>query len=75
MSTATPVSPALASVRRANLGRGFEEVPVYHGPDLEPGSVIDSPAIIEESFTTIVVYPGWRAHIDDAGDYELNRQS
>ncbi len=72
--TAT-LSPAHASVRRANLGRGFEEVPIYHGPDLEPGSVIDSPAIIEESFTTIVVYPGWRAHIDDAGDYELNRQS
>jgi N-methylhydantoinase A len=74
-STATPVSPARASVRRANLGRGFEEVPVYRGPDLEPGSVIESPAIIEESFTTIVVYPGWRAHIDDAGDYELNRKN
>ena len=68
-ATATPTS-----VRRANLGRGFEEVPIFYGPDLSLGSVIESPAIIEETFTTIVVYPGWRAHIDDAGDYELNRQ-
>ncbi len=29
------------------------------------------PAIIEENFTTIVVYPGWNARLDDAGDYEL----
>jgi len=32
---------------------------------------VASPAIIEESFTTIVVYPGWKARVDDAGDYEL----
>jgi N-methylhydantoinase A len=31
------------------------------------------PAIIEETFTTIVVYPGWKAQLDDAGDYELTR--
>jgi N-methylhydantoinase A len=29
------------------------------------------PSIIEETFTTIVVYPGWTARVDDAGDYEL----
>jgi N-methylhydantoinase A len=32
------------------------------------------PAIIEESFTTIVVYPGWTASVDDVGDYEMTRQ-
>ncbi len=66
-------SPAPRDSRRANLGRGFEDVPIHRGPSLERGSVIESPAIIEEIFTTIVVYPGWRAHADDAGDYELNR--
>jgi N-methylhydantoinase A len=35
--------------------------------------VIESPAIIEETFTTIVVYPGWEATLDDAGDYVLAR--
>ena len=31
------------------------------------------PAIIEETFTTIAVYPGWEAILDDAGDYLLRR--
>lgn len=68
-----PAGGALVPVsrRRANLGAGFGDVPVYRGSDLVPGQVIASPAIIEETFTTIVVYPGWRARMDAAGDYEL----
>jgi N-methylhydantoinase A len=62
-----------ASQRRANLGRGFEETAVHLGRALEPGHVVAGPAIIEESFTTIVVYPGWEARVDDARDYELVR--
>lgn len=63
--------PAPAKSRRANLGEGFAQVPVYLGKGLEPGMEVPSPAIIEETFTTIVVYPGWKAQIDDAGDYQL----
>jgi N-methylhydantoinase A len=59
--------------RRANLGEGFVQAGVHRGPDLGPGHVIESPAIIEEDFTTIVVYPGWEATLDDAGDYVLTR--
>jgi N-methylhydantoinase A len=66
-------SPAPASVRRANLGRGYEDTPIHAGPSLVPGAVVPGPAIIEETFTTIVVYPGWKAMVDDAGDYELIR--
>jgi N-methylhydantoinase A len=57
--------------RRANLGDGFQETPIYRGPELGPGHAISGPAIIEESFTTIVVYPGWQARVDDAADYIL----
>ena len=64
-------APTPAKTRRANLGNGFAETPVYLGSDLAPGSEVPSPAIIEETFTTIVVYPGWKARVDDAGDYEL----
>jgi N-methylhydantoinase A len=64
-------TPKPAKTRRANLGKGFAETPIYRGADLAPGSEVASPAIIEESFTTIVVYPGWKARVDDAGDYEL----
>ena len=63
--------PKPAKARRANLGKGFAETPIYLGSELHPGQEVASPAIIEESFTTIVVYPGWKARVDDAGDYEL----
>jgi N-methylhydantoinase A len=69
--TRTAPAPKPAKTRRANLGKGFTETPIYLGADLVPGSEVASPAIIEESFTTIVVYPGWKARVDDAGDYEL----
>lgn len=64
-------APSPAKSRRANLGLGFADTPVYLGSDLEPGMEVPSPAIIEETFTTIVVYPGWKARVDSAGDYEL----
>ncbi|MFM5908446.1 MAG: hydantoinase/oxoprolinase family protein, partial [Novosphingobium sp.] len=70
-SASRAASPGPAKTRRANLGAGFGEVPVYLGQDLAPGHVVPSPAIIEEVFTTIVVYPGWQAQVDAAGDYEL----
>ncbi|MFK4871011.1 hydantoinase/oxoprolinase family protein [Novosphingobium sp. ZW T3_23] len=57
--------------RRANLGQGFASVPIYRETDLAPGMEIPAPAIIEETFTTIVVYPGWVAQIDSVGDYQL----
>ena len=64
-------APVPAKTRRANLGQGFGDVPVYLGSDLRPGHTVPSPAIIEETFTTIVVYPGWSALVDASGDYEL----
>jgi N-methylhydantoinase A len=67
--------PTPAERRRANLGRGFEETAIHRGPTLRPGDVVRAPAVIEETFTTIAVYPGWEARVDDAGDYWLNRVS
>ncbi len=67
------VAANVAKTRRANLGRGYQETNIYRGADLKPGHEVMSPAIIEETFTTIVVYPGWKARVDDAGDYELSR--
>lgn len=69
-----PVVRAKASKRRrANLGNGFRETDIYLAAELRPGHRVPGPAIIEETFTTIVVYPGWQAQVDDAGDYELTR--
>lgn len=69
--TAAAEDPKPSKTRRANLGQGFADTPVYLGTDLKPGHTVPAPAIIEETFTTIVVYPGWKALVDDAGDYEL----
>jgi N-methylhydantoinase A len=71
--TATPRDVAPAATRRANLGRGFESVAIHRGASLAPGDRVASPAIIEETYTTIAVYPGWEARLDDAGDYLLAR--
>jgi N-methylhydantoinase A len=70
---APTVAARAARSRRANLGGGYRETPIFLGSDLRPGHEVPGPAIIEETFTTIVVYPGWKAHVDDAGDYELTR--
>jgi N-methylhydantoinase A len=69
-----PRLPAKAAKRRrANLGEGYQDTEVFLGSALKPGHEVTGPAIIEETFTAIVVYPGWKAQVDDAGDYELTR--
>lgn len=65
--------PTPRRIRRANLGEGFADTAIFHGPELRPGDAVRSPAVIEETFTTIVVYPGFEARVDDAGDYVLER--
>ena len=71
-ATAPRADATPSKTRRANLGEGFAETSIYWGPDLAPGDSIRGPGIIEETFTTIVVYPGWEAGVDDSGDYVLN---
>lgn len=63
--------PSAAGTRRVNLGQGYKDTPIHRGSDLSPGSRVQGPAVIQETFTTIVVYPQWQAIVDDAGDYEL----
>lgn len=71
--TAPAAAAKPAKTRRANLGAGYQETSIFRGVELTPGAEVTGPAIIEETFTTIVVYPGWKAQVDDAGDYELTK--
>ncbi|CAN7424228.1 hydantoinase/oxoprolinase family protein [Phenylobacterium sp. LjRoot225] len=73
--TAPSVAAPVAKTRRANLGAGYQDTDIIRGAELKPGHEVTGPAIIEETFTTIVVYPGWKAQVDDYGDYELTRVS
>jgi N-methylhydantoinase A len=69
--TAPVIAAMPAKTRQVNLGHGFQQTNIFRGADLKPGYEVPGPAIIEEIFTTIVVYPGWKCIVDDAGDYEL----
>jgi N-methylhydantoinase A len=56
----------LKGQREAYFGEdtGFIECSVYDRYDLQPGTIIDGPSIVEEVTSTIVIPPGARASID-----------
>jgi N-methylhydantoinase A len=59
--------------RKAFFRGRYVATPVWDGPRLVPGQAVLGPAIIEEPFTTIVVYPGQRASIDAYGNCVIAR--
>ena len=64
--------PAVKHGKRNAFFRGrFVATPIYDGPSMAPGHEVAGPAIIEEPFTTIVVYPGQRATVDRFGNYVI----
>ncbi|HEV7735150.1 MAG TPA: hydantoinase/oxoprolinase family protein [Candidatus Binatia bacterium] len=63
-------NPRLGARKAFFRGR-YVATPVYDGPTLGAGQAILGPAIVEEPFTTIVVYPGQRATVDAAGNYVI----
>ena len=52
------------SRREALFSEGLQSVDVYPGDTLEVDAVIEGPAIIEETTTTIVIPPEWRVRLD-----------
>jgi N-methylhydantoinase A len=51
-----------------DAAQGYVDVPVYWRAALPPGFSVTGPAIIEQSDTTTVVYPGHGAVIDPSGN-------
>lgn len=54
--------------------QGYVETPVYWRPDMEPGTTINGPLIIEEFGSTVPVHPGFDARIDAYGNILINRE-
>jgi len=50
---------------------GEVEIPVHLGANLGSGTPVEGPALVIEPETTIVVYPGWTAHVTELGNYRL----
>jgi N-methylhydantoinase A len=68
---ARPLAQALRARRPAWFGGRFVDTPVYDGDALGAGHRFEGPAIVEERFTTIVVYPGHVAELDRHGNYAI----
>jgi N-methylhydantoinase A len=64
-------SSARKGKRHAYFEGRYSTVPVYDGGALRAGHEIKGPAIVEETFTTVVIYPGHRARIDGYGNYRI----
>jgi N-methylhydantoinase A len=62
---------ALRGRRPAWFEGRFVDTPVYDGERLGTGHALEGPAIVEERFTTIVLYPGHRAELDELGNYRI----
>jgi N-methylhydantoinase A len=48
---------------------GFTPATIYDGDTMEAGNIVEGPAIIEQTTTTVVVPPGARLTVTDYGDY------
>ncbi len=52
---------------------GWRQVPVLERSALEPGRLVDGPAILVEDNATTVVEPGWQAGLLEGGELRLVR--
>lgn len=50
---------------------GFVDVPIFDGEHLEPGMIVDGPAVAELPTTTIVLFPGHQLTVNATGDYHI----
>jgi N-methylhydantoinase A len=66
-----PAGAARLGARRAFFNGRHVSTPSYDGTRLGPGQAILGPAIVEEPFTTVVVYPKQRATVDGFGNYTI----
>jgi N-methylhydantoinase A len=58
-------TPQPTATRRACFGATEPiDLPVYSRDALSPGADLVGPAVVEEKTSTIVIYPGQRAHVD-----------
>jgi N-methylhydantoinase A len=60
--------PAYRSIYWRDSGEHID-TPVYTGPDLAPGQVINGPAVVEYAETTIVVQPFASGMLDSSGSF------
>jgi len=53
--------------------QGYVETPVHWRPDLDPGHVVEGPAVVEEYGSTVPLHPGFSARVDGFGNLVITR--
>ena len=71
LGTLEVADAARRGTRPAHFGDGYVDTAVYDGAGLGVGAEVHGPALVEEPFTVLVVPPGARARVDEAGNYVL----
>jgi N-methylhydantoinase A len=67
-----PVAAAAHEVRKVYFGpKAASDTPVFRRAALPPGAAISGPAIIDEKTSTVVLYPGQRARVDQYRNVEI----
>lgn len=67
-------SAALKRTRSCFFGGVFTETSVYDGAKLKYNNVIDGPAVIEETTTTVVIPESFGCRVDKYGNYIIRRK-
>jgi 5-oxoprolinase (ATP-hydrolysing) len=70
---ADPPGEALMYCLADHEPAGWRAAALVKGESLARGASLDGPAIIAERTATVVVEPGWRAQVSEAGNLELRR--
>ncbi len=68
------VPPPLKTLRNIEYRGKRLEMPVYHRDDLEPGTVLSSPALILDAYSTLFAEPGWEVRIRSDRTIDMFRQ-
>lgn len=50
---------------------GYVPTFIYDGDAMQVGNIVEGPAIVEQTTTTVVVPPGWRLDVTEYGDYVM----
>jgi 5-oxoprolinase (ATP-hydrolysing) len=72
-SKASSTIPDVSGRTRFYSAGAWQDAAIYHRENLSAGHTIDGPALLIEANQTIIIEPGWQAHLTSADNLVLDR--
>ena len=72
--TGHPHAAVARGSARLFAGGAWREADLFDRAVLDPGAVFAGPAIVTQSDCTILVPPGWQAHVDELGNIRMEHR-